>query len=938
MKILQRSSSSSRRAALAESKKLFNSQHFWHPQRKRETNHLSDLPSRPPTPTKPATFCSFWRKLLLLHLSSRQSTHNHIVVMERKEQIGASRSSGQQQTRLQRTRARPSESGDPTAQKNTCPICFNNLTDICAYQPCQHVLCFECAIRNRVLCNQKGCPVCRTECEQVVLAGHRFNDETENLHRFDAVMRKAQDNRNGDPCYGFLFENVTVERAYRKMLTHSCRFCDRPFGEFDDLVRHVRERHDQHYCTICVRTLMLFTWEHKVYMYDELLRHMDEGDPGDKNTHPHPLCELCNFRAFDKDDLYRHSKKRHQACWICERQTNKFVFFNDFYRLYEHMAHLHYVCKVCSNPDEARVTSFPDEDGLAIHTAAEHSEGGGIRPDMLFNFTTTQQRGSGPNDRGGGGGGGRRGGRDHHNRQQDGEDEENVRPRSPVRQNFNMDSAQFPTLGAEMGATSVSGPPTGGAVTSSVAGGKSGGDQPVRAAVDVTPRYAPPKMTENEFPSLGGGGGGGGKGASSRGGPSSTSWSNGSAKVAAPAYTKTVTATAVPKKITRAAPPSLNPATAPAEMFPVLSGPAPTAVAKLNRDWTAVPVKHKKGDASSKTTNHAIKPTATSRWDVLEEDLPAPSPRKLQQKPESPSPSPRGSSGSQVFVQHARNNGDGGFDGTQHSSDLFPSLAKPEGKALPSLFRSTPSSKKKGTGKAAPAPVAAAKPKLQTRKTQNEEIAEKLFRSPGTARDSSDDEGEELVHVPSSHNMAASVVHATPYAMKADDFPGLEKAKPRAKIFVPERKADRVQKHKEVKSDWGNTLIQYETVFVYIAPPNAEERLAALHSKLDPVELKGKTKTLADFQQDLLEEKIPALEFWMESQRIMGKKFPALMPEALVLLPNVAIQQEVFEVAKVPIYGNPQVVKALAQCGVCKQIVRVGQDKELHDRVHKSSR
>lgn len=85
-----------------------------------------------------------------------------------------------------------------------------------------------------------------------------------------------------------------------------------------------------------------------------------------------------------------------ETCATCSKDVyefcgeNSFVICSDFFQLYEHMADCHYVCKLCSNPAEAKVVSFLDEQDQAIHTAAEHSDGT-IRPDVLFNF---QQRGA----------------------------------------------------------------------------------------------------------------------------------------------------------------------------------------------------------------------------------------------------------------------------------------------------------------------------------------------------------------------------------------------------------------------------------------------------------------------------------------------------------------------------------------------------------------
>ena len=102
------------------------------------------------------------------------------------------------------------------------------------------------------------------------------------------------------------------------------------------------------------------------------------------------------------------------------------------------MAHLHHLCKLCSNPAEARLTAYHDESDLTIHTATEHGAGT-IRADVLFNF---QQRSLPERGSGGRGPRGRGGHNDRHE-----EDEENVRPATPPRQDFRMETAQFPTLG-----------------------------------------------------------------------------------------------------------------------------------------------------------------------------------------------------------------------------------------------------------------------------------------------------------------------------------------------------------------------------------------------------------------------------------------------------------------------------------------------------------
>lgn len=133
-------------------------------------------------------------------------------------------------------------------------------------------------------------------------------------------------------------------------------------------------------------------------------------------------------------------------------------------------------------------------------------------------------------------------------------------------------------------------------------------------------------------------------------------------------------------------------------------------------------------------------------------------------------------------------------------------------------------------------------------------------------------------------------------------------------------------------------MVQYETVFTYVPPPNAKERTVALLSTVQPLEVKGSKLSLEHLQKELMEEKISALEFWMETQRIMGKRFAQLMPEVIALIPSLTVQQDLFEVAKTPIYGSQQVSKALLPCATCRQVLKSGADKEAHDKVHKGGK
>lgn len=50
--------------------------------------------------------------------------------------------------------------------QNSCVVCFKQ-TEIFSIGECDHVVCFECSARLRVLLKQNDCMICRAELSQV---------------------------------------------------------------------------------------------------------------------------------------------------------------------------------------------------------------------------------------------------------------------------------------------------------------------------------------------------------------------------------------------------------------------------------------------------------------------------------------------------------------------------------------------------------------------------------------------------------------------------------------------------------------------------------------------------------------------------------------------------------------------------------------------------
>ena len=52
--------------------------------------------------------------------------------------------------------------------ESSCPVCHERM-EIFAVGRCDHTICFRCAVRMRVLCDQMYCAICRADLLQVIL-------------------------------------------------------------------------------------------------------------------------------------------------------------------------------------------------------------------------------------------------------------------------------------------------------------------------------------------------------------------------------------------------------------------------------------------------------------------------------------------------------------------------------------------------------------------------------------------------------------------------------------------------------------------------------------------------------------------------------------------------------------------------------------------------
>ena len=67
----------------------------------------------------------------------------------------------------------------------------------------------------------------------------------------------------------------------------------------------------------------LFSSERKHYNRHDLALHRRQGDKDDSSYKGHPLCQFCDERYMDNDELYRHLRKEHFFCHFCDPEGSR---------------------------------------------------------------------------------------------------------------------------------------------------------------------------------------------------------------------------------------------------------------------------------------------------------------------------------------------------------------------------------------------------------------------------------------------------------------------------------------------------------------------------------------------------------------------------------------------------------------------------------------
>lgn len=197
--------------------------------------------------------------------------------------------------------------------------------------------------------------------------------------------------------------------------------------------------------------MKIFSFERKCYTRQELALHRRKGDPDNTSHRGHPLCEFCDSRFLDRDELFRHLRREHYFCHFCDADGGN-QFYTDYSSLRDHFNKEHYLCEEGDCAQEQFTAVFRSDIDLKAHRANIHSKSlGKVATKQLktleFEFTLA------PRSRNAQGDNGRGSSSHHHHRHRGGFDNQaefEYEPeitQVPVRVIDSKNEQEFPSLG-----------------------------------------------------------------------------------------------------------------------------------------------------------------------------------------------------------------------------------------------------------------------------------------------------------------------------------------------------------------------------------------------------------------------------------------------------------------------------------------------------------
>lgn len=276
---------------------------------------------------------------------------------------------------------------DPEAERH-CLVCYDVL-EYATKTPCQHdEICGVCQLRIRFLHNDKKCPICKTENNQVIVDENK--DPEAHAKTFDAYPIWGDD-LGSDYVYrddvGMFFRREYYDTEIQPLFGYHCTDpkCDydgKVPDKTDDnnksktpirgLQDHLRVKHKLALCQLCVDHQRDFVARLPRFTPNQLKNHLSKGDGKGSGFEGHPLCEFCRPKRFyDLNYLHQHLNKDHYKCHVCEQQGLANQFFKNYKSLEKHFDTQHFLCRDVQCL-QARFVVFANELDLRHHERQVH--------------------------------------------------------------------------------------------------------------------------------------------------------------------------------------------------------------------------------------------------------------------------------------------------------------------------------------------------------------------------------------------------------------------------------------------------------------------------------------------------------------------------------------------------------------------------------------
>ena len=142
----------------------------------------------------------------------------------------------------------------------------------------------------------------------------------------------------------------------------------------------MKEEHNVQYCGLCLTHDHQFYSEFSYYTKQELTMHKVVGEGRNTSHKGHPQCQICWHRFYDKDHLFKHMRKDHLFCHICDRRDDveaiegSNYYFKDYENLRKHFKSSHFSCEKDSCRYDKFTNAFASQMDLQDHNLKHHKD------------------------------------------------------------------------------------------------------------------------------------------------------------------------------------------------------------------------------------------------------------------------------------------------------------------------------------------------------------------------------------------------------------------------------------------------------------------------------------------------------------------------------------------------------------------------------------